>query len=112
MCGLFNLNVWDDDAQYLVLDDIGFEYIGGFRKALWGAQKELTLSDKFLRKRSVKWNKPTIFIGNEGDDMRLLPCDGKVLKNLADREWYCENAVFVEVRNPLFRVRAAPVAGH
>ena len=61
MCGMFDLNVWDNDAEYLVLDDIPFDYIGGsgMRKALWGGQREIVLSDKFHRKRTVTWGKPS-----------------------------------------------------
>lgn len=103
MCGMFNLNVWDDQATYLVLDDIPFEFVTG-RKAIWGAQKEMVLTDKFRHKRSVKWNKPTIFIGNEGDDFRLLPCDGKVLRNLQERQWYIDNSVVVEIKEPMYNV--------
>lgn len=102
---MFNLNVWDDQAAYLVLDDIPFEFVTG-RKAIWGAQKEMTLTDKFRHKRSVKWNKPTIFLGNEGDDFRLLTCGGKgdALRNLAERAWYIENSVIVEIREPMYNV--------
>ena len=39
MCGMFNLDVWDHNAEYLLLDDVPFEYIGGGRKALWGGKR-------------------------------------------------------------------------
>lgn len=96
MCGMFDLNVWDNDAEYLVLDDIPFDYVGGsgMRKALWGAQREIVLSDKFHRKRTVTWGKPLIFLGNEGDRISFIT-DTKVIKNHLEREWYEESMVEV-----------------
>lgn len=109
MCGLFNLSVWDDEAEYLVIDDISFEHWGGSRKALWGAQKELTLTDKFARKRAVKWGKPMIVLCNDGDDFRYLldKRDRPILRN-AELQWYKDNTVIVEVTVPLYRVNPFP----
>lgn len=94
---MFNLNVWDNDAEYLILDDIPFEFIGGggMRKALWGSQKELTLSDKFLRKRSVKWNKPMIILCNGGEDYRFKTSG-------YEKEWYDGNSHVVEINEKLW----------
>lgn len=106
MCGMFNLNVWDNEATYLVLDDIDFEYIPN-RKALWGSQKEMTLTDKFKHKRSVQWNKPMIVLQNEGWDFRDLTVGGRKseggFRTVAEREWYLENSVIVEIKEPMWR---------
>ena len=103
MCGLFNLAVWDNEAEYLVLDDISFEHIGGARKTLWGSQKELVLTDKFARKRSVKWGKPMIFLCNNGQDFRYMhdKRGGPVL-NREECDYYEENAVIVEITERMF----------
>lgn len=104
MCGMFNLSVWDDQAAYLVIDDIAFDYIGGCRKVLWGSQKELTLTDKFMRKRAVKWGKPMIYLCNRDSDFRfMLDKSGKnKLLSIAEEEYYTENSVIVEVDNKLY----------
>lgn len=103
MCGMFNLDVWDNNAEYLVLDDIPFEYVGGGRKALWGGQKELTLTDKFRRKVSVTWNKPTIFLCNPGEDFRTATnSQGRPLLNYNELQWYENNSCIVKVDRPLF----------
>lgn len=102
MCGLFNLSVWDNDAEYLVIDDISFEFMGGSRKSLWGSQKELTLTDKFARKRSVKWGKPMIFLCNGDNDFRYLYVKGNKYLNELEIEYYEANSVIVEVQNKLY----------
>ena len=102
MCGLFNLSAWDNEAEYLVIDDISFEFMGGSRKALWGSQRELTLTDKFCRKRSIRWGKPMIVLCNPEDDYRYLYVKGHKYLNDVEVEYYTENSVIVEVRNKLF----------
>lgn len=104
MCGMFNVDVWDANAEYLVIDDIPFEFFGGSRKALWGAQSEIVITDKYRKKRSVKWGKPMIFCCNPDNDFRLLP--DKTRKNLylrdSELEWYNANTFVVEVINKLY----------
>jgi hypothetical protein len=104
MCGLFNLSVWDDQADYLVLDDIAFDYIGGSRKSLWGSQREMTLTDKFQRKRSVSWGKPMIYLCNKDSDFRYMLDKNQKFDYLrpCEQEYYMDNCVIVEVDEPLF----------
>jgi len=102
MCGLFNLTMWDNEAEYLVLDDISFEFCPS-RQSLWGSQKELVLTDKFARKRSVKWGKPLIFLCNHHNDYRFaLDKRGNNLLSLSEKEFYEGNSVVVEVRERLY----------
>jgi len=102
MCGLFNLAKWDNEAQYLVIDDISFPLIGGGRKALWGSQKELTLTDKFARKRAVKWGKPMIFLCNGDNDFRYMMHKGHKYLDAVEVEYYEANAVIVEVSDRFY----------
>jgi len=103
MCGMFNLSVWDDQADYLILDDISFEFVGGSRKSLWGSQKELTLTDKFCRKRAVKWGKPLIFLCNADGDFRYqVDRQGRPICWGNEKEWYEQNSVIVEIDDKLF----------
>jgi len=110
MCGLFCLSAWDDQADYLVLDDISFDFIGGSRKTLWGSQKELVLTDKFARKRVVKWGKPMIFLCNQGEDFRYMCTKDGRNKLLSEHElnWYEANCVIVEVNAPMYVVPDNP----
>lgn len=93
----FNLRDWNSEAAYLVLDDVAFKYIGGHRKGLWGAQKEVVISDKYMKKKTYKWGKPCIFVCNEDDDFR----ENSDLKR-SEIEWYFANSVIVEVTQKMY----------
>lgn len=66
----FNLDLWDEEAEYAVFDDMDADtekplekYFPSW-KQFFGAQKEFTVTDKYKKKRNVKWGKPIIFISN------------------------------------------------
>jgi len=92
--GSFMLDTFDERAQYMVLDDIKWEYVPA-KKALFGGQKEFTLSDKYRRKRRIKWGKPVIYLFNPDEN----PWDG--LGQL-EKDWYKENIVRSFITNKLF----------
>lgn len=107
MCGLFNLDVWDYQADYLVVDDFDFDFFTGgisMRKALWGAQKEFTATDKYKRKRKVDWGKPMIWLCNEDDDpfVALNKTGTEFILKGANRTWYEGNCVKIVLTAPLF----------
>jgi len=103
MCGLFNVDKWDNEAQYIVIDDIDFQYFGGCRKALWGAQKEFTTTGKYRKNRSVKWGKPMIFCCNNANDFRYMADKrGNPLLSLSEKDWYIANSVIVAIENRLY----------
>lgn len=103
MCGLFNLEVWDNEAEYLVIDDFDFDFFPGMRKALWGAQKEFTAVDKFKRKRRILWGKPMIWLCNEeGSPFNKVAKDGNYLLRGTELEWYRANCVEVAVSERMY----------
>lgn len=104
MCGMFNLSMWDDRAEYLVIDDINFEFFTpGGRKSLWGAQRELTLSDKYTKKKCINWGKPMIYLCNRDGDFRFaLDSKGKDVLSYSEKEWYEENTEIVELTTRLY----------
>ena len=55
--GQFNLDDWDDDAQYIILDEMNIKYVPN-SKAWFGAQRQFVLTEKFRKKRTVKWGNP------------------------------------------------------
>jgi len=104
MCGMFNLNEWDEEANYLVLDDCSFIRLGEKRKSLWGAQEHIVLDDKYHRKRTVKWGKPLIWLCQREQDFRwVMDQRGNTYLNNDELEWYVNNTVIVELERPLFR---------
>ena len=91
--GQFNLDDWDDDAQYIILDDMNIKYVPNY-KAWFGAQRQFVLTDKYRKKRTVKWGKPLIWICNEGEDPRKAVT--------VNKEWMEKNSTFVFVHNKLY----------
>lgn len=91
---MFNIDVWNSDAEYIVIDDIDWEYIP-CKKALFGAQLEFTITDKYRKKRRVKWGKPCILLANE---------DGDPYEKMSQKEkkWYDENVTLCYVNNKLY----------
>lgn len=103
MCGMFDLDVWDSAARYIVLDDFDFEFFPGMRKALWGAQKQFTVNDKFKRKRSVVWGKPLIWCCNEaGSPFEALDKRGNYLLKGSEREWFQDNCVEITITEKMY----------
>lgn len=68
--GGFNLDEWNEDAAYIIIDDfdkdpdVPLEKYFPSWKQFFGCQKEFTLTDKYRRKQKVKWGKPMIWISN------------------------------------------------
>lgn len=60
---MIDLSTWDSEAEYLILDDIEWEYLPN-KKPLLFCQKEFVLTDKYRKKKTVKWGKPSIYICN------------------------------------------------
>lgn len=90
----FRLDTWNDGADYVVLDDIPWEYVPA-KKALLGSQREFTLSDKYRGKKTLKHGKPCIYLCNPDADP--FPS-----MKVGDREWYDGNIVHVELKDKLY----------
>lgn len=61
---MFDLGLWDDTAQYAIFDDWQDWSKFYTYKQFLGAQKEFTVTDKYRKKRSVKWGRPSILLSN------------------------------------------------
>lgn len=92
--GYFNLDDWDTTASYIILDDIPWERVP-VKKALFGAQKQFVLTDKYRKKLTVIWGKALIFLYNsDSDPFRAM--------TLEERAWYDENCLFVNLLNKMY----------
>ena len=63
----FNMdNLNTSTATYAIFDDIvdGLDGIPSF-KAWLGGQMEITINDKYRRKKTIEWGKPSIYLSNE-----------------------------------------------
>lgn len=92
MSGGFMLDLWDDEAEYLVLDD--FQDWSKFYmfKQFFGGQEEFIVTDKYRKKRNVKWGRPCIVLSN------LYP----KWFDEQDGAWMVENVITCNVQNKLY----------
>lgn len=91
--GLFSLDNWNESTTYAVYDDIPWEWFPS-KKQLLGSQYEFNLTDKYRRKRSVKYGLPWIYCMNEDNWTKV---QGDPIYN-----WLKENATIIYVDNSLF----------
>lgn len=89
---MFNVDDWCAAAEYLIFDDIDFDYVPA-KKCFFGAQKSFTVTDKYRGKRTVNWGKPLIFLCNTHPFLKL---EGNEL------DWFNDNSVVVTLQSPLF----------
>ena len=97
--GLFNADELDEQsARYAIFDDIagGFGYVPSYKNWM-GGQFEFTITDKYRKKRSIRWGKPTIWVCNT--DPRL---DWYKPGSSPDFEWMEQNCDFVELSRAIF----------
>nr|WAE43016.1 MAG: replication associated protein [Cressdnaviricota sp.] len=90
--GMFNLDDWDNDADYLILDDFDWKFIPS-KKGLIGAQNTIVLSDKYRKKQTLIWGKPVIILSNH---------DGDVYNTCDERTWLLSNCTYFILHNKLF----------
>lgn len=84
--GMIDMETFDEEAEYIIFDDFEWEYFPN-KKGWWGAQQEFTITDKYRRKRTIRWGKPMIWLGN---------------KELILDEWCRDNCIVVKVHSPLY----------
>lgn len=89
------------EHEYAVWDDmLGGLKAGYFNYKNWlGGQFGFTIQDKYGKKKSIKWGKPSIFICNidPREDMELVAKGPQI-----DWAWMEENCVFYKVEDAIF----------
>lgn len=65
MQGSWNVDCYDDNAEYGVLDDIEWDNIKRYYKGILGLQSDVTVTDKYKKKSVIRGGKPVIMITNE-----------------------------------------------
>lgn len=92
MQGLWSIDKYsDDEGVYGVLDDIPWDSLKFNYKSLLGRQKDVTWTDKYRPKKSVKFGYPVIVCTNEAPEF-----------NRAEREWMLWNVDFYYVGHVLY----------
>lgn len=93
MQGGFNLDDWDDNANYLVIDDIPWKYLPS-KKSFLGGQYQFVLTDKYRKKRTVLFGLATIYSMNRDNYEEI--------RNDPMWPWIMDNAEIIFVENQLF----------
>lgn len=88
----YNLDDWNTDAEYLVIDDISWKFVPA-KKALLGAQLTFTLTDKYRKKVTLDWGKPVIYLCNKDMDV-YHTCD--------ESDWLRDNCTYIYIDKKLF----------
>lgn len=91
--GYFDLRQYDNSAEYAIFDDIPWERFEFMAKQWLGAQKEFTCTDKYCRKQTIRWGRPTIYISNTDPRDKM---DDHI------REWLQHNVITQIIHNKLF----------
>ena len=83
------------DVDYAVYDDIrgGMKFFHSFKEWM-GAQTYVTLKRLYKEPKLVRWGKPSIWLSNTDPRLDMDP---------SDASWMEDNAVFIDISNPIFR---------
>lgn len=81
---------WDDNADYIIFDDIDWNFIPN-KKGFFGCQQEFVINGKYMRSKSVRWGKPTIYCSNNDPPIADI-----------DLDWYRANTVRIFVNKKFF----------
>lgn len=98
--GMFNLEVLDDDADYVVFDDVPSKYLISYKQWM-GCQRDFNVTDKYKKKKLVSGGWPCVFLMN--NDPRSVP--------EWDTDWVEKNAEIVYVDHPLWEEAPEGVNG-
>lgn len=91
MNSAWNVDAYDDDAEYGVLDDIPWESMQRYYKGILGCQMDVTVTDKYKKKSIIAHGRPVIVLTNE------LPTF-----SVAEAAWLETNVVFHFINNKLY----------
>jgi len=80
---------WDDNATYLILDDIEWQYVPN-KRGFFGGQKSFVITGKYMKMKTVQWNKICIYLCNS------LPNFGE------DSDWFETNCYIINLNNKLY----------
>ncbi len=93
----FNLDDWDPEASYIVIDDMQMDRVPGW-KVLLGSMGDMVLYDRYRPKKHVSWGprKCCIILCNPGVDWRF----SDLWKT--ESEWCNTNVEVIEVTQNLY----------
>jgi len=91
MQGAWNVECYDDRADYGILDDVPWESMQRYYKGIMGLQTWVTVTDKYKKKSVIRGGKPVIILTNEMPTFTV-----------AEAAWLEANVVFHFVGHQLY----------
>lgn len=86
-----------DDAEYAVFDDMD-RGLRAFPFKCWlGAQHQFNVTDKYKKKKTIQWGKPTIFIDNDN------PLCSRWLSK-SQKDWLLRNTIVIHIANNILTI--------
>jgi hypothetical protein len=96
MSGKFNLRDFDDECEYLIMDDFGSGFRGFDYKLWFQGSGCIDCTDRYMPTTRLKWGRPCIFICNR-DPLANAPRE-------IETDWIKANCVIVNVTTPLIDI--------
>lgn len=94
--GNWNVEQYNPDALYNIFDDIKGQLSAFDFRSFLGAQHDITVTDKYHKKKTIKNGKPAIYLSNKDP---LTTRHGR-----EDRDWLKANCIFVYVTTPICNI--------
>lgn len=91
MMGAWNVECYDDRADYGVMDDIDWDNLKRYYKGIMGLQQDVTVTDKYKKKSVINGGRPVIMVSN------ALPTF-----TVDEAAWLERNVSFHYVGTPVF----------
>lgn len=96
--GTTNVTKWDQEAKYLIFDDIDWKFIPQ-KKSLLTGMGECTVTDKYKGKKDIVVDKSAIVLCNEFD-----------IDSIEESSYWKKNLMVVHVSEPLFDTSQSALA--
>ena len=94
--GQWNVEQYNPDGLYNVFDDIKGQLDGFDFKSFMGAQSDVSVTDKYHKKRTIRNGKPAIYLSNKDP---LTTRRGR-----EDHPWLHANCIFVYINSPICNI--------
>ena len=88
-----NMELHEHNVEYAVFDDISVGLRGFDYKSWLGGQHHFNFTDKYMKKKTINWGRPSIWIQNE---------DPYETERGVDFGWLAANTVIVHIDKPMY----------
>ncbi len=100
--GNWSVEQYNPDGKYNIFDDIHGQLDGFSFKSFMGGQYDITVTDKYHKKKTIKNGKPCIYLSN------FDPLTTR--RGREHRDWLVANCIFVRITQPICNVARQALA--